>query len=94
MTQCEALSIVFTISIPNSSCFCGVRCVFRHLCWGWCVGNVLLTLAALVAYTPPAPATTKAIMRVIEDGGNSSAAVSRRLASKWPKPEWHAPWKL
>ncbi|CAD7701045.1 unnamed protein product [Ostreobium quekettii] len=23
----------------------------------------------------------------------TSAAVSRRLASKWPKPVWHAPWK-
>jgi hypothetical protein len=34
------------------------------------------------------------IMRVIEDKGNSSAAVSRRLASKWPKPAWHPPWKL
>lgn len=23
----------------------------------------------------------------------TSAAVSRRLGSKWPKPAWHAPWK-
>lgn len=22
-----------------------------------------------------------------------SAAISRRLASKWPRPEWHAPWR-
>lgn len=34
------------------------------------------------------------IMRVIEDKGNTSAAVSRRMASKWPKPAWHPPWKL
>ena len=25
---------------------------------------------------------------------NHSAQVIPRLASKWPKPEWHAPWKL
>jgi pleiotropic regulator 1 len=23
-----------------------------------------------------------------------SATMIPRLASKWPKPEWHAPWKL
>eukprot|EP00854_Cymbomonas_tetramitiformis_P012808 gene12808-15138_t len=26
--------------------------------------------------------------------GNTSAAVIRRMPSKWPKPEWRAPWKL
>lgn len=56
--------------------------------------------AALVAAgaQPPAAAEAaqkqRAIMRVIESGGNSSAAVSRRLASKWPKPVWHPPWKM
>lgn len=63
---------------------------------------------ALIAYTPgqgPAAAAAaapggvaaaqqqKAIMAVINDKGKGSAAVSRRLASKWPKPVWHAPWK-
>eukprot|EP00798_Chlamydomonas_sp_ICE-L_P012241 gene12241-15381_t len=38
--------------------------------------------------------TQKAIMDVIEEKGQSSAAVSRRLASKWPRPKWHAPWKM
>ena len=23
-----------------------------------------------------------------------SAAISRRLASKWPRPAWHAPWRM
>ena len=23
-----------------------------------------------------------------------SAAVARRMPSKWPRPAWHAPWKL
>lgn len=32
-------------------------------------------------------------MEVLRDKPHSSAAVSRRLASKWPRPEWHAPWK-
>lgn len=41
-----------------------------------------------------APAAQKAIMAVIKEKGSSSAAVSRRLASKWPKPVWHPPWKL
>lgn len=36
----------------------------------------------------------RAIMKVIEDQGSGSAAVSRRLASKWPRPEWRAPWKM
>lgn len=36
----------------------------------------------------------RAIMEVIRDKGSGSAAVSRRIASKWPRPEWHAPWKL
>ncbi len=31
-------------------------------------------------------------------GGNEeyrpSAAVARRMPSKWPRPVWHAPWKL
>ncbi|GAX77712.1 hypothetical protein CEUSTIGMA_g5155.t1 [Chlamydomonas eustigma] len=36
----------------------------------------------------------KAVMDVIKDSGNSSAAVSRRLGSKWPRPVWHAPWKM
>lgn len=63
---------------------------------------------ALIAYTPgqgPAgaaaaapggvadPQAQKAIMAVISDKGKGSAAVSRRLASKWPKPAWHPPWK-
>lgn len=52
------------------------------------------TNSALVAYTGPTAQTSKQIMKVIEDKGNSSAAVSRRIASKWPKPAWHAPWKL
>lgn len=33
-------------------------------------------------------------MEVIRDKGHSSAAVSRRLGSKWPRPAWHAPWRL
>jgi pleiotropic regulator 1 len=40
-----------------------------------------------------APQQQKAIMAVINDKGKGSAAVSRRLASKWPKPVWHPPWK-
>lgn len=40
-----------------------------------------------------APQQQKAIMAVINDKGKGSAAVSRRLASKWPRPVWHAPWK-
>jgi hypothetical protein len=40
-----------------------------------------------------APSQQKAIMAVINEKGTSSAAVSRRLASKWPRPLWHAPWK-
>lgn len=39
------------------------------------------------------PAAQKAIMAVVTEKGNSSAAVSRRLASKWPRPVWHAPWR-
>jgi pleiotropic regulator 1 len=35
----------------------------------------------------------QSVMEVIKDKSFSSAAVSRRLASKWPKPVWHAPWK-
>jgi pleiotropic regulator 1 len=31
---------------------------------------------------------------VLRDKGHSSAAVSRRLGSKWPRPAWHAPWRL
>jgi pleiotropic regulator 1 len=42
-----------------------------------------------------AAAQQRAVMAVLSDkGGNSSAAVSRRLASKWPRPVWHAPWKM
>lgn len=37
--------------------------------------------------SPPCP-------QVLRDKGHSSAAVSRRLGSKWPRPEWHAPWRL
>lgn len=62
---------------------------------------------ALIAYTPgqtpaaaaaapggvAAPQAQKAILAVINDKGKGSAAVSRRLASKWPKPAWHPPWK-
>jgi pleiotropic regulator 1 len=54
--------------------------------------------AAAAASTAPGgvagPQQQKAIMRVLEDKGHSSAAVSRRLASKWPRPVWHPPWKL
>jgi len=51
---------------------------------------------ALVVFNggPAAAQQQKAIMRVIEDKGHSSAAVSRRLGSKWPKPKWHAPWRM
>lgn len=58
----------------------------------------------LTLYQPPggpaapgadAEAHQRAVMAVIADkGGNSSAAVSRRIASKWPRPVWHAPWKM
>jgi pleiotropic regulator 1 len=64
---------------------------------------------ALIAYSPgqgpaaaagaaapggvAAPQQQRAIMAVIQDKGKGSAAMSRRLASKWPKPAWHAPWK-
>ncbi|GLI63421.1 hypothetical protein VaNZ11_006389 [Volvox africanus] len=61
----------------------------------------------MVLYQPPgaivaaggraadAAAQQRAVMSVINDkGSNSSAAVSRRLASKWPRPVWHAPWKM
>ncbi|KAG2428792.1 hypothetical protein HXX76_011492 [Chlamydomonas incerta] len=42
-----------------------------------------------------AAAQQRAVMAVIADkGGNSSAAVSRRIASKWPRPVYHAPWKM
>eukprot|EP00879_Flechtneria_rotunda_P003134 GHRR01003356.1.p1 GENE.GHRR01003356.1~~GHRR01003356.1.p1 ORF type:complete len:504 (+),score=202.78 GHRR01003356.1:1894-3405(+) len=41
-----------------------------------------------------APSQQRAIMEVIKDKPHSSAAVSRRLASKWPRPVWHPPWKL
>ena len=40
------------------------------------------------------PSSQRAIMEVIRDKGHSSAAVSRRLGSKWPRPEWHAPWRM
>lgn len=36
----------------------------------------------------------RAIMDVIKETGNSSAAVSRRLGSRWPRPIWRAPWKM
>uniref|UniRef100_A0A383VK86 Uncharacterized protein n=1 Tax=Tetradesmus obliquus TaxID=3088 RepID=A0A383VK86_TETOB len=52
--------------------------------------------AAAAAAAPggvAAPQQQKAIMAVINEKGSSSAAVSRRLASKWPRPAWHAPWK-
>ncbi|GFH11927.1 WD_REPEATS_REGION domain-containing protein, partial [Haematococcus lacustris] len=51
--------------------------------------------SALVVFgqEPAAKAASKEIMRVIQDKGHGSAAVSRRLASKWPKPVWHAPWR-
>jgi len=29
-----------------------------------------------------------------DNNKNTSAALIRRMPSKWPKPEWHAPWKL
>eukprot|EP00878_Enallax_costatus_P003364 GHUV01003573.1.p1 GENE.GHUV01003573.1~~GHUV01003573.1.p1 ORF type:complete len:499 (+),score=159.44 GHUV01003573.1:533-2029(+) len=49
--------------------------------------------AAAVPGGVAAPAQQKAIMAVIQETGTSSAAVSRRLASKWPRPVWHPPWK-
>ena len=36
----------------------------------------------------------RAVMDVIKESGNSSAAISRRLGSRWPRPPWHAPWKM
>lgn len=36
----------------------------------------------------------QAVMEVLKEKSYTSAAVSRRLASKWPKPVWHAPWKM
>lgn len=43
---------------------------------------------------PSGPASQRAIAEVLRDKGHSSAAVSRRLGSKWPRPAWHAPWRL
>mmetsp|Transcript_8983 Transcript_8983/g.19254 ORF Transcript_8983/g.19254 Transcript_8983/m.19254 type:complete len:509 (-) Transcript_8983:502-2028(-) len=50
--------------------------------------------SALVIYNDQAKNQQKAVMDIIKDTGNSSAAVSRRLASKWPRPVWHPPWKM
>lgn len=49
---------------------------------------------ALVVGRPGAAATRREVAEVLKDRSYSSAAVSRRLASKWPAPEWHPPWKL
>jgi pleiotropic regulator 1 len=50
-----------------------------------------------VPYAPGAagagPISARAIQEVLRDKGHSSAAVSRRLGSKWPRPVWHPPWK-
>lgn len=35
----------------------------------------------------------QAVMEVLKEKSFTSAAVSRRLASKWPRPVWHPPWK-
>ena len=50
------------------------------------------------AITPAARAAlSSSIMVPTAAGGEKeyvpSAAISRRLASKWPRPVWHAPWK-
>ncbi len=41
---------------------------------------------------------SKALLLPTAAGGNKeytpSAAVARRLPSKWPRPVWHPPWKL
>mmetsp|Transcript_34688 Transcript_34688/g.58289 ORF Transcript_34688/g.58289 Transcript_34688/m.58289 type:complete len:499 (-) Transcript_34688:327-1823(-) len=39
---------------------------------------------------------SKALGKTFENDNNknTSAALIRRMPSKWPKPEWHAPWKL
>ena len=53
--------------------------------------------AALVVYNPlkeESKQQQRAIMDVIKETGNSSAAVSRRLGSRWPRPVWRAPWKM
>jgi len=34
-----------------------------------------------------------AVMEALKEKSYSSAAVSRRIASKWPRPAWHAPWR-
>ena len=41
----------------------------------------------------PAAERQRAVAEVLRDKGHSSAAVSRRLGSKWPRPVWHAPWR-
>ena len=33
-------------------------------------------------------------MQQTDDTYKPSAAIMKRLPSKWPKPAWHAPWKL
>jgi len=55
-----------------------------------------LTLYSAPPTGPSASASAqRAVMAVINDAGSqSSAAVSRRIASKWPRPEWRAPWQL
>ena len=45
-----------------------------------------------------ADGASKTLILPTAAGGNKeytpSAAVSRRLPSKWPRPVWHPPWKL
>lgn len=36
----------------------------------------------------------QSVMDTIREGGGGSAAVSRRLGSRWPRPSWRAPWKM
>ena len=35
-----------------------------------------------------------AVAKVMDHKYKTSASAIQRMASKWPKPEWHAPWKL
>lgn len=49
----------------------------------------------MVLFSEGAKASQKVVMDVIrETGAHSSASASRRLASKWPKPKWHPPWRM
>lgn len=56
--------------------------------------SCLTPLAVVVCFVGDEAVKQQSIMQVLREQGHSSAAVSRRLASKWPKPAWHAPWKM